>query len=134
MSEFKLKSLGCPRGIVIATIFDKQGKLMGTGINRLDSAHAPCTCNDNVDTTKEGSKTCLAIHAEVIAIMNVWGAGGKASDMQALWSTRPPCKNCIKVLLATSIQEIVVTPTYDDRDNSKEVWESAGRDWSICNE
>lgn len=126
-----VKSHMCPRGAVIVQIFDDNMNQLGAGFNSLESAHAPCTCNDNVDTMQAGSQTCLAVHAEVRAIMKVWENGHVYDAPAILISSRPPCRNCIKVLLATSIHTIIVSPQYEDRDNSKQVWTSAGRTWEV---
>lgn len=131
MSEPNITSTLCPRGVVVAQIFNNDMQKLANAINGLTNEHSPCKCNDKVDTMQAGSQTCLAVHAEVRALMQAWSFGAKFSELAIMVTSRPPCRNCIKVLLATPIHTIIVSPQYEDRDNSKQVWTSAGRTWEV---
>lgn len=121
--------LACDRGAVAAVIYSARGFVLSVGRNLLPKKHAPCSCNDGTDTMQVGSKTCKAIHAEVGATSEL-----ELSDVKRAVSiavTRPPCKECLKVLLQTNIRVLVTTNEYPDRDNSKVEWEKVGRKWYV---
>ena len=120
----------CPRAVVRAAVLSR-GIIASCGRNKLYDSFDGCSCDDNADTTKEGSKTCKSIHAELSALMDAWSKGYLQEEVGTIAVTRSPCRICCATLLETDIKTIVTIDKFDDRDGSKEVWESAGREWII---
>jgi deoxycytidylate deaminase len=74
----------------------------------------------------QGKENCEAVHAEQNALLQCHDAW----QIQTAYVTRSPCIACLKLLLNTSCQRIVVAV---DRADSlpKELWLKAGRDWEF---
>jgi len=120
----------CPRASVKCIVLDKHATLLGTGSNTLPDCLGECTCNtDDADTMVRGSNTCRAVHAEVNAVMEAARNGFSPDEIYYVVSTRPPCKNCLSVLMKTSAVFIVAPDNYPDRDSSMNSWRNAGRHW-----
>lgn len=124
-----LAGSNCPRGTVSAVVADNSGFIMGIGTNGLSSRIAPCDCNCGTDSMKTGSKTCLAVHAEVRAVMEA--LSNKMYVAETIATTRPPCHECLKVLLDSNINVIVTTDIFEDRDGSRKIWERYGGKWVV---
>jgi|APSaa5957512535_1039671.scaffolds.fasta_scaffold23984_2 deoxycytidylate deaminase len=123
----------CPRATVKATTYSNSGVLVGFGVNTLHKSFNGCSCNDGVDTNKKGSTTCKSVHAELAALIDTWSKGILQEEVIAIAVTRPPCRICCATLLETSIQTIITTDEFEDRDGSKEVWEKAEGTWITLN-
>jgi deoxycytidylate deaminase len=120
----------CPRANVKCVVLNKVGVVLGSGSNTLPDCYGSCTCNtDNADTMKQGSSTCRAVHAEVGALLDASRGHFTLDDIHYVVSTRPPCKNCLSILLKTKAMFIVAPDNWPDRDDSMSHWRNAGRHW-----
>ena len=101
------KQVGC-------LLVDKHNNILATGYNGNPQGYPHCT--DLGYCVKEKGQPCLAIHAEMNAII-------KCADIQAidrLYVTLSPCIDCLKVLLNTGCKHIYYT-TYSSKSD---IWMS----------
>ena len=63
------------------------------------------------------------------AILDAYRHGYSFHAMHAIICTRPPCRLCTTMLLATNIQTIFTSDQWPDRDNAKIRWLEAKREW-----
>ena len=123
----------CPRASCAAMLVDLyELDIYSIGVNNVQGG---CACDqDDTDTLVGPSTTCRATHAEVAALLagpdKFVGVESTTYGLTML-CLRPPCKNCIKALLCSAVEFIIVTNEWDDRDLSKARWRGAGRRWAI---
>lgn len=138
----------CCRRAVGCVLLNEKGHVIATGYNGV-AAGLP-HCNESVETGYAGISfdhlaheakpyacaganapsgtnldACQAIHAEQNAMLqckNVY-------EIHTAYVTASPCITCTKLLLNTSCQRIVFVEEYP-HSHAKELWESAGREWS----
>lgn len=124
-TAYKLQAFGtdrqCPRGITSALLLDLTLTPIATGRNLLMPSDAPCECDCGIDTLLGGSSSCKAIHAEAAALEYL-KFSGRSGDERYVVTTRPPCKLCIDLLLASNVAVIITTDQYPDRDHSEKKW------------
>lgn len=125
----QLAALGgpCPRATVVCSLYDRDGVELATTSNaRYDGS---CDCNtDPVDTKAAASSSCLAVHAEVAALLAVAKAG-QFDRTHAAVVTRAPCRACLAALLASPVQELFVSSEWPDRESTESKWKAQGRQW-----
>lgn len=67
-------------------------------------------------------KYAMIVHSETNAIMNAM-IGGRAVQDCTLYTTKPPCSTCAKLIVQAGIT-CVVQPTLDPEDPAAKRWES----------
>lgn len=102
----------CPRRQVAAIITDVHGQFLSQGVN---GPPLPLVCDDGQPCAgrhqpKGDSSLCLAIHAEVYAIVNC----PDLRRAQAIYVSSTPCFACAKLILATPIREVWADEVYAD--------------------
>ena len=101
------KQVGC-------LIVDKNNNILATGYNGAPKGHPHCT--DLGVCAKEKNGLCLAVHAEINAII-------KCPDIQKIdriYLTLSPCMECMKVILNTSCKQVIFT----NYSSKSDVWVS----------
>src|SRR4029077_17763045 len=118
----------CPRRQVGAVALDQIGRVLSTGYNGVPRGWDHCDvtpCGGAGFASGQGLDECEAVHAEANCI-------AQAPDAQRIWSvyvTTAPCVPCVKLLLATNAQRLIVRRLYDER--SEALWRKDGREW-LC--
>ena len=100
------KQVGC-------VITDEHNNILSTGYNGNPSGYTHCT-NLGCCLKKEG-KVCLAIHAEINAII-------KCPDIRAIrnvYLTLSPCLECLKVILNTGCTHVY----YSHLSKQSKIWQ-----------
>lgn len=101
----------CPRASVGAVVVSGRNRILGTGYNGSPPGHPHCL-DVGCKTIEVEKKTyCIrTIHAEINSILTVVDQ----SDSLVLYSTHRPCFECMKVIVAKGITEIVYSEEYTD--------------------
>lgn len=110
----------CPRASSAAIVFDKKLSVLGSGRNLLNLVDSPCTCDSGEDTLIAGSPTCKAIHAEMSALGRI--PSYSKGEEWFMFTTRPPCKKCLPILIESDVKFIITTDQLPDRDGSQLAW------------
>jgi len=124
----------CARRAVGAVATDEHGYILGTGYNGVPSTFLHCNeghqCSGASSLSGTNLEGCAAIHCEQNLLLH-------CSDLRRIHSifiTTSPCSSCIKLILSTTAQRIVFLEYYPGHENSKELWERAGRIWECYQE
>ena len=101
----------CLRASVGAVVVSSRNRILGTGYNGSPPGHPHCL-DVGCKTIVVADKTyCIrTIHAEANAILTV----ESSTDKLLLYSTHRPCFECIKVIAAKGITEVVYSEEYTD--------------------
>ena len=102
----------CPRREVGAVILNDLGHVLATGFNGVPSGMTSCftkDCGASLSPTRDSLDRCLAVHAEMNALMQL----RSPREASSIVLTASPCKHCIKMLLNTPIDFIVYGELYD---------------------
>lgn len=117
----------CPRATSVCELYDSKARLLASAVN--GPSATPCSCNtDPVDTKVGASSSCLAVHAEVGAMLLVTH-NHTLPQVHTIITTRAPCRFCLPVLLLAQADRLVVSRQWEDRDGSEAKWTSQGREW-----
>ena len=117
----------CPRRNVGAVILNDLGHVLSTGFNGVPSGMTSCYDNDcgaSSEPTKDGLDKCIAVHAEMNALMQL-RSPREATDIII---TSSPCKHCMKMLLNTEIRFIAYGELYDK--DAMAMWMDNERDYA----
>jgi dCMP deaminase len=101
----------CPRRNVGALILDDNGHIMSTGYNGMPRGMKACvnsSCDGLGEPSGQALDRCLAVHAEQNALMQC----RDTREARVLIVTASPCMHCMKMLLNTSITDIVYAERY----------------------
>lgn len=115
----------CPRRKVGAMIADSKGRPLSVGYNGPAAGRPHCIdnpCPGAKFPSGQGLEQCEAIHAEQNAILHL----RDPDRAHTIFLTTFPCNSCIKLLLGTSIQEIVYRDGYPHSESAS-WWKEAGR-------
>jgi len=118
----------CIRRAVGCVITDSSGYCLSTGYNSVPSSMDHCInkpCPGAFYKSGTNIDKCCALHAEDVALM-------KCKDIQTIKSiyvTTSPCIQCTRKLMNTSATRIVFIELYPRHEDSKNLWESIGREW-----
>ena len=122
----------CARRRVGCVLVNNKSHILSTGYNGTARGTSNCVydspCNGMKFASGEGLNVCEAIHAEQNALLQCQDVYG----IEKAYVTTEPCMTCTKLLLNTSCNEIIFIDSYPCK--SKELWESAGRIWTQCND
>lgn len=106
-------------------------KVCGSGWNASPLQSAGLGCRDMGVCAKrsagygsgEGHEKCLAIHAEVHALLNLFSNKDCSIEPwfpfrdKALFVTHLPCSNCAKVLIQCGIKDVYYSESYPDEES-----------------
>lgn len=115
----------CPRRKVGVMIADVKGRPLSVGYNGTAAGRPHCIdnpCPGAKFSSGQGLDKCEAIHAEQNAILYL----RDPDRAHTIFLTTFPCNSCIKLLLGTSIQEIVYRDGYPHSEAAS-WWKEAGR-------
>ena len=107
-----LKSKDTKRQVGAILVSQKDNRILSTGYNGL-----PSHINDNIDWNNRELVHSMIIHAEMNCILY---ASSKFENC-ILYSTLSPCKDCIKIIAAANIKQIIYLDDYKDLSVSKEL-------------
>lgn len=116
----------CSKLAVGCVLTDVNGKIIGSGYNGVP--HGMPHCIDEPCPgcgTPAGSDKCIAVHAEMNAIIN---CGADIPRIHTCYTTHAPCLRCVKTLLNTGCVGIVHSGGELD-PAAKDLWLTAGRSW-----
>lgn len=102
----------CPRREVGCVIVDETNKIIASGYNGTPKGLAHCTnkpCGAQSFSSGQGLATCMAIHAEQNALMQVTDM----TKIHTVYTSTHPCEHCLKMLMNTSVKRIVYAEPYD---------------------
>lgn len=113
LSSCHSRKVGC-------ILVDSYGYIRATGYNGPPRNMGDCPCLTRV--SGEQLDLCPAVHAEQNAILQCHDV----MQLRYCITTTKPCRHCIKMLLNTSVQEIIYLEEYP-HEGVTELWESAGK-------
>lgn len=114
----------CPRRQVGCVLIDKNGRVAATGWNGAPSKMDHCIdvpCPGVNFRSGTGHSQCEAIHAEMNALFEC----ADKHNLATCYTTTAPCRDCIKLLIPTSIERIVYLEDYHHSD-AMEMWYRSG--------
>lgn len=117
----------CARRSVGCVLTNKYGRIISIGHNGVPKDFPHCTdvpCAGVSFPSGTRLNSCESIHAEQNAIAFCHDI----MDIDTCYTTTSPCESCLKQLLNTSCKRIVFFDEYT-HPHSKEMWETAGREW-----
>ncbi len=95
----------CARREVGCVLVDENRRIKATGHNGVPAGQPHCIntpCEGTKFKSGEGLDSCLSIHAEINALLNC----PDPFSIYSAYLTVSPCKECLKVLMNTSLVEI----------------------------
>ncbi len=120
----------CVRRSVGAVAVNVRGHVLATGYNGVPSGLPHCNeghpCVGSTMPSGSGLDLCDAVHAEVNLLAqcrDVW-------NIDTVYLTVSPCVSCVKALVSTGCQRLVVGEMYS-HDTALQFWVRAGRRWEI---
>ena len=126
IAEIVAKRATCPRRQVGCVITDANGRILSTGYNGV--AHGQPHCIDTpcpaalMPSGAAKDLACEAIHAEQNACLFL----KEPRQADTIYLTISPCITCVKLLLGTAAQRIVLREHHHDSGGAI-LWMSAGR-------
>lgn len=100
----------------VGAILVKEKRILATGYNGSPSKIENCIekggCLRKGSKSGENLNTCMAVHAEMNAILQMARYGVSCEDT-VLYVTTFPCINCMKAIINSGIREIVYLEDYD---------------------
>jgi dCMP deaminase len=109
------KQVGC-------IIVDKFGYIISTGYN--GSPRGFTHCSDIGYCAKERKKHCVAVHAEINAVIQC-----NITKIYTIYCTLSPCHDCLKILLNTPCKKIYFSNYSEKSQGCKKLWQQANRIW-----
>lgn len=100
----------------VGAVIVKQNRILATGYN--GSPSGVKNCCDEGSCLREGSisgqnlNICMAVHAEMNAILQCAKIGVSCEDA-TLYVTTKPCANCMKAIIQSGIRKVVYIENYD---------------------
>lgn len=116
----------CARRKVGCVLLDEHNKFLASGYNGTPRMFPHCTehpCGGQKYKQGKGLEVCEAVHAEQNALL-------QCADVNAIataYCTTAPCIHCVKLLLNTTCQLIVIDRQYCDV--AYNLWHRGGRQW-----
>ena len=100
----------------VGAILVKEKRILATGYNGSPSKIENCIekggCLRKGSKSGENLNTCMAVHAEMNAILQMARYGISCEDA-VLYVTTFPCVNCMKAIINSGIREVVYLEDYD---------------------
>jgi len=115
----------CARRKVGCVLVDEKNRVLSIGYNGVAPGLPHCTTDPCAGATAESGEDlhlCEATHAEISAIL----ALSDPRLLNKMYVTISPCINCVRLLLATSCQEIIYCEDYPHKE-AQELWLREGR-------
>lgn len=116
MTKLVAKRSGCNKRHVGAVIV-KDNRVLATGYN--SAPYGVQECCDKGFCLRQGSRqgenlgTCMAVHAEMNAILQC-ARLGIACDDAKIYITTHPCIHCLKAIINAGIKEVIYIDDYND--------------------
>lgn len=117
----------CPRRQVGCVLATARGEILATGYNGVPRGVDHCRDGrpcPGVDEPSGTTVACRAIHAEMNAVAHCRAP----AEVAIVACTAEPCPHCLKLLLATNAELLIVGERYHG-SGSLELWAEHGRDW-----
>jgi len=124
--EFSKRST-CSRRSVGAIIVDQHGYILSAGYNGQSSGMPHCIdhkCSGADSKSGHNIDACEAVHAEQNAIARL----KEPFNAWKIYCTTAPCISCTKLILATSIQEVIFLEDYIF--SGKDLFLKSGKNWN----
>ena len=100
----------------VGAILVKQKRILATGYNGSPSKIENCIekggCLREGSVSGQNLNTCMAVHAEMNAILQCAKIGVSCEDA-TLYVTTKPCANCMKAIIQSGIRKVVYIEDYD---------------------
>ena len=124
----------CARRKVGCVIVNSKNHVVATGYNGVASGQEHCIdnpCGGAKFKSGEGLDVCQAIHAEQNALLQC----RDVYDIETIYCTVSPCIHCVKLLLNTSVKNIIFGEKYIDCEVLGDYWWKNKKDgsWSYIN-
>jgi len=120
----------CCRGQRGCVLVDSMHQILSTGRNGVPRGAIHCIdkpCAGAGAASGTELSKCKATHAEANALL-------QCQDVDSIYiayCTTEPCIDCTKLLLNTSVKQVIFRDQYPHGKQSKALWEECGRD--VCN-
>lgn len=127
--EFSKRST-CSRRNVGSVIVDRNGYILSSGYNGQPSGFKHCIdkpCIGSKMKSGDGLDLCEAVHAEQNAIARL----KEPFNAYIMYCTTAPCIPCTKLILSTSIEEIIFIEDYVT--SGKDLFIKSNRKWTKLN-
>jgi dCMP deaminase len=121
----------CARRKVGCVIVDSKKHVLATGYNGVARDQEHCIdnpCEGAKFKSGEGLDVCQAIHAEQNALLQC----RDVYDIETIYCTVSPCIHCVKLLLNTSVKNIVFGEKYIDCEVLGNYWMKNKKESSWC--
>ena len=100
----------------VGAILVKQKRILATGYNGSPSKIENCIekggCLREDSISGQNLNTCMAVHAEMNAILQCAKIGVSCEDA-TLYVTTKPCASCMKAIIQSGIMKVVYIEDYD---------------------
>lgn len=118
----------CARRSVGCVLADAKGRVLSIAYNGVPSGVEHCKGGTPCQGVElpSGQDSCEAVHAEQNAILQC----REPDRIATAYVTLSPCKACLKLLLNTGCERIVVRTEHSDLW-PKEHWLKLGRTWEV---
>lgn len=123
------KRTTCLRRAVGCVLVDARGHSLATGYNGVPKGRPHCNeghaCPGANMPSGQGLSDCLSVHAEINGLLQC----PNVDDIQTVYLTVSPCRDCIKAIMNTGATRIVFAEEYVQPE-AKELWLSIeGNEW-----
>lgn len=105
----------CERRQVAAVIRNTYDEIQGLGYNKVILGNYYC-CRRKSCTPGEDLNNCNAVHAEVMAIIDA-ARRNKCIKGATIYITHFPCENCMRIIAASGIKNIIYYEEYTNDKN-----------------
>jgi len=99
----------CPRRAVGCILLDSDGIILASGYNGSPARMQNCNTHPCDGTREGGEDSCMAIHAEINALMQC----SNIKQIHTVTVTCFPCFRCLKALLNTGMKELIYKDVYE---------------------
>lgn len=100
----------------VGAVIVKQNRILATGYNGSPSGVKNCcdegTCLRKGSKSGENLNECMAVHAELNAILQCAKMGVCCEDA-TIYVTTYPCVNCMKAIIQSGIRKVVYIESYN---------------------
>lgn len=123
------KQTTCARRAVGCVVVNVNKKILATGYNGVPRGMPHCNegnpCKGANMPSGQGLSDCLSVHAEINALVQC----AAVEDIETIYLTVSPCRDCIKVIMNTGATRIVFAEEYVQHE-ARELWLSRpGNEW-----
>lgn len=107
----------CTRRQIGCLIYDKEGTMIATGVNRTASGHEECKekgCIRDQRGIPSGTQlgVCRAVHAEINALLKA----GPQAEGGVLYVSTSPCPICARAIASAGIRKVFYLSEYSNTE------------------